>query len=115
MYCINEDMATLSCVIIIMAGFMLSLTNAFSNAFEFEYCMGFRKIKSDFCVSKRTYIYVDGQMLLKQVFLLSDYAPTHGGTHFEHRWSKLKSSCDAVFNSLVLNIRDNQILLPPTT
>ena len=58
LYCINEDMATLSCVIIIMAGFMLSLTNAFSNAFEFEYCMGFRKIKSDFCVSKRTYIYM---------------------------------------------------------
>ena len=41
-------------------------------------------------------------MLLKQVFLLSDYAPTHGGTHFEHRWPKLKSSCNAVFNSLVL-------------
>ena len=95
---------------------MLSLTDALSEALEIDCCMGSRKnlIK---LLRLKTYLYkyVDGQMLLKQVFLLSAYAPTHGGTHFEHRWFKLKSSCDAVFNCLVLNIRDNQLLLPPTS
>ena len=38
-----QTMAKLSCVIIIQAGFVLSLTDALSEALEFDCCMGCRK------------------------------------------------------------------------